>query len=83
MILWWKNCPPCPVERAEGGGIQLGRNFYILGGFRTIDQVSEQVHVLDLENARWVDQFPMHPEVRLNFFTVLLIDLHISRLQYY
>lgn len=59
----WQKCRSCPVARAEGAGARVGSRFYLLGGFHTIDKVVDRVEVLDLNEQRWVDSFPMHSDM--------------------
>jgi hypothetical protein len=57
--LMWEICARCPVRRTEPGGKRIGHQYFIIGGFQTIDCVLNWVDVFDLNTRRWTDRIAM------------------------
>lgn len=57
--LIWKVCAPCPERRAESTTAKIGHQFFVMGGFQTIDRVLSAVDVFDLNTRRWTDRIRM------------------------
>lgn len=61
--LKWEECAPCPDKRTEAGGAKIESQFFVIGGYQTLDQVLSTVDVFDLESKRWVDRIAMPADV--------------------
>jgi hypothetical protein len=57
--LIWKVCAACPERRTEAPGAKIGHQFFVIGGFQTMDQVLNVVDVFDLNERRWTDRIAM------------------------
>ena len=57
--LLWKVCSRCRVKRVEAGGVQLGPELFVIGGYQTLDCVLNDVDVLDLKKGKWTARFKM------------------------
>jgi hypothetical protein len=57
--LIWQPLEPSPQEKMDSGGIQVGSKLYVFGGFRTIEDVLSDVHILDLQKNRWIGKVAM------------------------
>lgn len=62
--LLWKALPRCPVVRYDAGGLQIKNKLYVFGGFTSeMPFVLNQVDVFDLDQDKWVEQFPIPEEM--------------------
>jgi hypothetical protein len=59
--LLWKTCARCPVARTEPAGRKIAHEFFVIGGYRTLDCVLSVVDVFDLDKRRWTARFAMPP----------------------
>lgn len=57
--LMWKACAPGPVKRTESGSAKIGHQFFLIGGFHTLDHVLNFVDVFDLDKRKWRNRFAM------------------------
>jgi len=51
--LIWKAISPCPEERLDAGGAQIGRELFVFGGFRWHGSVIHAVDIFDMEKEKW------------------------------
>jgi hypothetical protein len=61
--LMWKVCPRCPGKRAEAHGEKIGHQFFIIGGYQTIDRVLSVIDVFDLKRRKWTYRIAMPPNM--------------------
>jgi Kelch motif len=61
--LMWKACVSCPERRTEAHGAKIGRQFFVIGGYQTIDRVLSVIDVLDLKKTKWTDRITMPPNI--------------------
>ena len=63
--LIWNTCSPCPVARTEAACAQVGHEFFVIGGYRELDNVSTTLTFWIERRARG---YPLasrcHPECR-------------------
>jgi Kelch motif len=60
--LIWNTCSPCPVARTEAPSVQIGHELFVIGGYRDLDHVLDDVDVLDLHTGTWLaPRFKMPP----------------------
>lgn len=52
----WKAISPCPEERLDAGGAQIGHELFVFGGFRWSGTVIHAVDIFDLEKEKWTDR---------------------------
>jgi hypothetical protein len=57
--LMWKACTRCPIKRTEPGGKKIGHQYYVIGGYHTLDCVLSVVDVFDLNRRQWTDRIAM------------------------
>lgn len=55
----WKPGRACPRRRCEAGGIQIGSQLLLIGGFETMDRVHDTIDVFDMEREAWVKNWPL------------------------
>lgn len=56
MDLKWEPIEDAPVERVEAAGIQFANKLYVIGGYRTLDDVVSVIDVLDLKTGKWEER---------------------------
>ncbi len=61
--LIWETCAPCPVKRTEASIAQIGHELFVIGGYRELDYVLNDVDVLDLKERTWTSRFKMPPQM--------------------
>lgn len=49
----WQSGPSCPERRVEATRMQVGSKLFVLGGYVTLDRVSQRVDLFDMETNRW------------------------------
>lgn len=49
----WTRLDNCPMRLLDPGGVQVGRSLYVIGGFRSSAEVSNKIHVFDMERRKW------------------------------
>jgi hypothetical protein len=59
----WKTCARCPVTRTEPAGRKIAHEFFVIGGYHTLDCVLSVVDVFDLDKRRWTARFAMPPNM--------------------
>ena len=59
----WRQGPRCPEKLVEANGAVIGKRAYLLNGYKSIDAVSNCVHVFDLEAKQWVQHFATPPDM--------------------
>jgi len=59
----WTTCAPCPVERVEAAGVQIGHELFVMGGYRTIDEVLNLIDVFDLKKRKWTRRLGMPSDI--------------------
>ena len=52
--LTWNTCAPCPVVRTEAACAQVGYELFVIGGYRDLDDVLNDVDILDLRTGTWL-----------------------------
>ncbi len=57
--LMWRVCARSPERRTEPTAVSIGHEFFVIGGYQTIDRVLSVVDVFDLSKRRWTDRFTM------------------------
>lgn len=68
--LQWEWCAPCPKKRAEANGVKIGNEFFLIGGYETLDHVHSVIDIFDLEKRKWKDRIAMPPEVPQTHFGI-------------
>ncbi len=61
--LLWQTCAGCPVTRTEPSGRKIGHEFFVVGGYHTLDCVLSLVDVFDLGKRRWTERIAMPPNI--------------------
>jgi hypothetical protein len=69
--LMWKVCAGCPERRTEAHGAKIGHQFFVIGGYQTIDRVLSVVDVFDLKKRRWTDRITMPPNIPQTHFGIV------------
>jgi hypothetical protein len=68
--LMWKLCEDCPEPRTEAHGAKIGHQFFVIGGYQTLDRVLSVVDVFDLKRRRWTDRITMPPNIPQTHFGI-------------
>ena len=61
--LMWKTSARCPITRTESGGRKIGHEYFLVGGYHTLDCVLDVVDVFDLNQRRWTERITMPPNM--------------------
>ena len=61
--LMWKTGARCPITRTESGGRKIGHEYFLIGGYHTLDCVLDVVDVFDLNRRRWTERITMPPNM--------------------